>query len=113
MAKSIPNSSPACRQSANGSQNMANPSTELAEDPSLPQTGESTTQKENKIYVHVLNWTAPLLALPPIATNVAGAHSLPDGGKIEFTQNQDGVILKLAPPRTDEIDRVVVLTLAK
>ena len=81
--------------------------------PISPADWGVTTQKDNKIYVHVLNWTAPLLALPPIVTNVAGARSLPDGGKIEFTQNQDGVILKLAPPRTGEIDRVVVLTLAK
>jgi alpha-L-fucosidase len=81
--------------------------------PIAPADWGATTQKENKVYVHVLNWTAPLLALPPIATKVAGAHSLADGGKIEFTQSQDGVILKLAPPKTGEIDRVIVLTLAK
>jgi alpha-L-fucosidase len=81
--------------------------------PIAPADWGATTQKDNKVYVHVLNWTAPLLALPPIVTNVAAARSLPDGGKIEFTQNQDGVILKLAPPKTGEIDRVIVLTLAK
>ena len=72
-----------------------------------------TTEKENKVYVHVLNWSAPLLALPPIAGKIVGAHFLMDGRSEEFTQNADGVILKLPPPGKDETDRVVVLTVAK
>ncbi|HEV3511765.1 MAG TPA: alpha-L-fucosidase [Candidatus Sulfotelmatobacter sp.] len=71
-----------------------------------------STQKDNKIYVHVLNWTAPLLALSPISTKVAGAHSLLDGAPLEMTQNSNGLILKLLPVREDETDRVIVLTLA-
>ncbi|MGO9086419.1 MAG: alpha-L-fucosidase [Candidatus Sulfotelmatobacter sp.] len=72
-----------------------------------------TTQKDNQIYVHVLNWSAPLLALPPIAGKVAGAHSLPDGASVDFTQNADGLILKVPPPKKEEVDRVIVLTMAK
>lgn len=73
----------------------------------------ATTQKNNKVYVHVLNWAAPLLALPPFATKISGAHSLLDGSPVEFTQNPDGVVLKVPPLNNDETDRVVVLTLAK
>jgi alpha-L-fucosidase len=72
-----------------------------------------TTQKENKIYVHVLNWTAPLLALPPIPGNITGAASLRDGSSLEVTQSANGVILKLPPAKADEPDRVVVLTCRK
>jgi alpha-L-fucosidase len=72
-----------------------------------------TTQKDNQIYVHVLNWGAPLLALPPIGSKVAGAHSLLDGASVDFTQNADGVILKVPPAKKEEGDRVIVLTLAK
>ncbi len=72
-----------------------------------------TTQKENKIYVHVLSWSSPLLALPPIAGKISSAQSLPDGAKTDFTQNSDGVILKLPAPKAEEVDRVIVLTLAK
>jgi alpha-L-fucosidase len=72
-----------------------------------------TTQKENKIYVHVLNWSAPLLALPPIATKVAKAQALLNGTVTEFTQDANGLILKLPPPKNDEVDRVTVLTLAR
>jgi len=72
-----------------------------------------TTQKENRIYVHVLNWGAPLLALPPITSKVVGAHSLLDGASVDFTQNTDGLILKVPPAKRDEVDRVIVVTLAK
>jgi alpha-L-fucosidase len=72
-----------------------------------------TTQKGDRIYVHVLNWGAPLLALAPVAGKVAGAHSLLDGAPVDFTQNADGLILKVPPARNDEADRVIVLALAK
>jgi alpha-L-fucosidase len=70
-----------------------------------------TTQKQNNIYVHVLDWNAPLLALSPLPGKVSEAHSLIDNAKIEFTQNADGIILKLPPVHADETDRVIVLTL--
>jgi alpha-L-fucosidase len=68
-----------------------------------------TTQKGNKIYVHILNWGAPLLALPPMSTKITAAHSLVDNASVEFTQSADGVVLKVAPPKGDETDRVIVL----
>ena len=71
-----------------------------------------TTQKQNNIYVHVLDWNAPLLALPPLPGKVSEAHSLTDNAKIEFTQNADGIILKLPPVHADETDRGIVLTLS-
>lgn len=70
-----------------------------------------TTQKGNKIYVHVLDWTAPMLALSPVPNKIGEARSLVDNAKIDFTQNADGIILKLHPARTDETDRVIVLTM--
>jgi len=72
-----------------------------------------TTQKENKIYVHVLNWGSPLLALPPIAGKISAAQVMSDGAKADFTQSAEGVILKLPAPKTDEVDRVIVFSLAK
>jgi alpha-L-fucosidase len=72
-----------------------------------------STQKENKIYVHVLNWGGPLLALPPISTKVTAARSLADGAPVELTQNPNGLILKLPSSKDGETDRVIVLTLTK
>jgi len=72
-----------------------------------------TTQKADKIYVHVLNWGAPLLALQPVAGKITAAHFLLGNSSIDFTQKPDGVLLKLPPPGKDEVDRVIVLTVAK
>jgi hypothetical protein len=36
-----------------------------------------------------------------------------DGTKADVTQNPDGVILKLPAAKADEVDRVIVLTVAK
>ena len=72
-----------------------------------------TTQKENKIYVHVLNWNAPLLALSPVTGKITDAHSLLDDESTKFTQDANGVVLKLPPPKKDDVDRVIVLTLVK
>jgi alpha-L-fucosidase len=69
-----------------------------------------TTQKENKIYVHILNWSAPMLALAPVSRKITAAHTLIENSPVEFKQNPDGVILKLPPPKDAETDRVIVLT---
>ncbi len=81
--------------------------------PIAPGDWGVTTQKDNKIYVHVLSWSAPLLALPPVAGKVASAQTLVGGAATEFTRNANGVILKLPAAKSDEVDRVIVLTLAK
>src|SRR3989440_2431359 len=72
-----------------------------------------TTQKPGTIYVHVLSWSAPLLALPPIQGNVTSAHTLIKNAPVQFTQSANGVVLTLPPATKDELDRVIVLSIAK
>jgi alpha-L-fucosidase len=72
-----------------------------------------TTQRGDKVYVHILSWTAPLLALAPVPRTIHSAQRMSNGSPVEFTQNSDGVVLKVGPAAKDEADRVVVLTLAK
>jgi alpha-L-fucosidase len=81
--------------------------------PVAPADWGVTTQKGNNIYVHVLNWAAPLLALPPIQGKIVAAHVLLDNHSIDFTQNTDGVVLKVPSPTQNETDRVIVLALSK
>ena len=81
--------------------------------PIAPGEWGVTTQKGNKVYVHVLNWAAPLLALPPLQAKAIAANLLLNGTPVEFSQNTDGLILKIPPDNTGESDRVIVLTLRK
>ena len=78
--------------------------------PIAPADWGVTTQRENKIYVHVLNWNAPMLALAPVTRKITAAHTLLENSPVEFTQNPDAVILKLPSPKEAETDRVIVLT---
>jgi len=70
-----------------------------------------TTQKADKVYLHVLKWNSPLLALPPIQSTITTAQLLSNGSPIEFRQTGDGLVLKLPPAARGEIDRVIVLAL--
>ena len=79
--------------------------------PAPPGDWGVTTQKADKIYVHVLNWNSPLLALPPLPKRISSAHLLLNGATVEFTQDAKGVVLSVPPPATGEVDRVVVLSL--
>ena len=79
--------------------------------PLAPADWGVTTQKDEKIYVHVLHWNAPLLALGPIA-KIYSAKNLVSGSPVQFTQSADGVILKLPPAARGEVDRAIILGLA-
>jgi alpha-L-fucosidase len=78
--------------------------------PLAPSDWGVTTQKGNKIYVHILKWNAPLLALPPISKSIASAQEMISGTKVEVTQTPNGVVLKLPPANKNETDRVIVLS---
>jgi len=80
--------------------------------PILPGDWGVTTQKATEIYVHVLHWDAPLLALPPIDKSISAAHDFLSKGKLDFTQNSNGVLLKIPVQKKGEVDRVIVLTVA-
>ena len=78
--------------------------------PVAPGDWGAATQKDDKIYIHVLHWSAPLLALPPIAKTVSSAHEFLSGSRVEFTQSGNGVVLKVPAATKGEVDRVIVLS---
>jgi alpha-L-fucosidase len=78
--------------------------------PIAPADWGVTTQKGDKIYVHVLHWNGRLLALPAISSMVHSAQLLTDGSSVAFSQTKDGVVLTLPGAKAGETDRVVVLT---
>jgi alpha-L-fucosidase len=75
-------------------------------------TTQKSTQEGDRVFVHVLHWNAPLLALPALPAKIRAAQTM-DGTPVEFTESRDGVVLKIAPAKSGEVDRVVVLTLAR
>ncbi len=80
--------------------------------PIAPADWGVTTQKGDRVFVHILHWNAPLLALPPLPGRIRSAQIM-GGSAVEFTESKDGVVLKVAPAKKDEVDRIVVLTMVK
>ena len=81
--------------------------------PFAPADWGVTTQKGDKVYVHILNWSTPLLALPPAPKSISTARNFLNGSPVEFTQSANGVVLKVPAAANGEVDRIVVLALAK
>jgi alpha-L-fucosidase len=79
--------------------------------PLAPADWGVTTWKGNKIYVHILKWNAPLLALPPIQKSIGAAQELVFGAKVEVTQTSNGIVLKLPEAAKGQVDRVIVLSM--
>jgi len=80
--------------------------------PIAPADWGVTTQKADKVYVHVLQWKAPLLALPPIEKTIKSAQEFGTASPVEFKQTNDGVVLKIPSAGKSDVDRVIVLTVA-
>jgi alpha-L-fucosidase len=79
--------------------------------PIPPRPWGVTTQRGDTVYVHVLDWADPELALPPLPRRVRAARTL-GGGAVPFREGAGGVVLTLPAAAADEIDRIVVLELA-
>jgi alpha-L-fucosidase len=80
--------------------------------PVAPRDWGVTTRKGNKIYVHVLNWNDPVLALPTLNERVVSAKLLKDGSKVDFGAVASGLLVNVPPAQEGEHDRVIVLEVA-
>ena len=68
-----------------------------------------STQKENKIYIHILNWQDNRLLLPALQQKIKKAYRLSDPlHPVKYKQNQDGVLLYL-PEKWDDVDLIIIL----
>jgi alpha-L-fucosidase len=75
--------------------------------PVPPRDWGVTTQKGNKVYVHVLNWKDKTLALPTWGKKIKSARLFPGGAKVPFTQTADAIMLTLPKPDANAFDTVV------
>jgi alpha-L-fucosidase len=78
--------------------------------PIAPRPWGVTTQKGNRIYVHILDWQDPALLLPRLDKPIESAAMLDTGDKVEVIQADYGTVLKLPASAHDLVDNIVVLT---
>ncbi len=70
-----------------------------------------TTRRGDTVYLHVLDWDAPLLALPELPAPVRSARLLRTGAPVAFDSVEGGLVLRLPGRPAGTIDEVLVLTL--
>jgi alpha-L-fucosidase len=69
-----------------------------------------TTAKDRNVYVHVLNWATPKLALPSGALPKVRSVELLDGGRpLEFRQNEHAIEIDTPAQPPDPVVSVLVL----
>ena len=77
--------------------------------PFAPQTWGVSTQKGNRIYVHVLEAPGPSLALTKPAKAIGAAYLLKNRSPVQFAENDFGLLLRLPQRAIDEVDQIIVL----
>lgn len=80
--------------------------------PVPPRAWGATTQREDTVFVHVLDWPDPTLALPALG-DVRNATVVGSGEAVPFTETPDGLVLTLPPSRPNQHARVVALELSQ
>jgi alpha-L-fucosidase len=71
-----------------------------------------TTQKGNKVYIHILDWQDESLIIPSWGKKIKSAKLFKDKSVVKFTENAEfGITLKIPKAKLDEIDTIVELEL--
>jgi len=81
--------------------------------PTPPRSWGVTTQKDDRVYVHVLDWQDRQLAIPPLARTVRRATLFADGSSVPMRASADGLTLTLPERAAGEADLIVVLELGR
>jgi len=77
--------------------------------PVTPRTWGVTTQKANKVYVHILNPEDNNILIPDFGKKVKTITSFTSGVKLKFKQDSFGVAVSLPTEIMDEIDTILIV----
>lgn len=79
--------------------------------PIPPKPWGVTTQKENKVFVHILDWEDPVLFIPDFGRKIQTARCFKDHAKVTFTSLEDGILLQIPDIPPSELDLIIELEL--
>lgn len=70
-----------------------------------------TTQKGNKIYVHILNWQDETFSLPKLGKKINSVKMFSDKSVLKFQESDFGINLLIPKSKMDDVDTIVELEL--
>jgi len=79
--------------------------------PLAPAPWGVTTRRADTVFVHVLDWDAPILALPELPGRVRSARLLRTGQPVPVEEIEGGLVLRLPARAEGTVDEVVALAL--
>ncbi|HEX5169040.1 MAG TPA: alpha-L-fucosidase [Cyclobacteriaceae bacterium] len=68
-----------------------------------------TTQKGNKVYVHILDWQDESLVIPSWGKKIKSAKLFSDKSTLKFSENEFGISLKIPKEKLNDLDTIVEL----
>ncbi len=77
--------------------------------PVAPRSWGVTTQRGNRIYVHILDWQDEALVLPKLARPIRSARLLASGDAVKVIEADYGTVLRLPESASDPVDNIVVI----
>jgi alpha-L-fucosidase len=77
--------------------------------PIAPRPWGVTTQRNDSVFVHVLDWQDRVLAVPSFGARVLSGSMLGTGERVSLSQSDSSVVLSLPSSAAAEPDRVIVL----
>jgi alpha-L-fucosidase len=69
------------------------------------------TQKDNKVWLHILNWHDEALTIPKLGKKVVSAKLFSDKSKLKFIENEFGVTVQVPKDKMNDLDTIVELEL--
>ena len=79
--------------------------------PISPRSWGVTTRRGDSVFVHVIDWSDPVLAIPAFGKRLLRASMLRTRAPVRFTQNGDAITFELPRATAEDLDRVIVLEL--
>jgi alpha-L-fucosidase len=70
-----------------------------------------TTQRDNKVYLHILKWHDESLLIPSLGKKIKSAKLFVDQSVLKFSENEYGIAIKIPKAKFDENDTIVELEL--
>ncbi len=77
--------------------------------PFEPRPWGVSTQKDNRIFIHLLDWNDPLLVLPPMTQKIHAARIFGTDQKVKYSQDKEKILLEFPPKHPSQIDMVIEL----
>jgi alpha-L-fucosidase len=78
--------------------------------PFKPGPWGASTQRQETVYVHILQWENESITLPGIKQKIAGS-SLLTGGTAQVSQSEKGIEISVSAADRHELDTIVTLRL--